>query len=155
MDLRMTTLKATIKKVHQAEVTELREQIRQTLHLNCTIHTPALPLFHCHTMREDCACLQGTQCQPTTTASDIATITSTGIIILDPDITSTNYNEGTPGTGTLNKPTISTDSQPMDLTTTASDLSSPDTHPQSPVPLTPTDEDTPSPAMLDQYAQNI
>ena len=57
MKLRMTTLKATIQKVNQSEVTELRKQLRQTLHQHCTIHTPAPPAFQCQTTREDCVYL--------------------------------------------------------------------------------------------------
>jgi hypothetical protein len=64
MDLRMTTLKAIIRNVNQTEVTELRTQLRRTLHQYCTVHTPPPPDFQCHTIREDCACQWTAQHQP-------------------------------------------------------------------------------------------
>ena len=64
MDLRMTTLKATVRKVNRTEVTELRKQLRQTLQQHCTIHTAAPTIFQCQTIREDCACLRTAQHVP-------------------------------------------------------------------------------------------
>ena len=64
MDLRLTTLKATVQKVNQMEVTELRKQLRQTLHQHCLIHTPAPPAFQCQFLREDCNCLRTAQNVP-------------------------------------------------------------------------------------------
>ena len=63
MDLRMVTLKATLRRVTQTEVTELRHHLRHTLHQHCTIHTPAPPGFRCHASRAGCTCLQAAQSQ--------------------------------------------------------------------------------------------
>jgi hypothetical protein len=48
MDLRLTTLKATIKKVTQTQVIDLRKHLHQRLHQHCTVHLQTPPSFQCH-----------------------------------------------------------------------------------------------------------
>ena len=64
MDLRLTTLKATLKQVNQARATDLRKQLRQTLYQHCTIHLPAPPHLQCHTLCDECQCIQTAQLYP-------------------------------------------------------------------------------------------
>ena len=64
MDLRMSTLIATIRTVTQQEVTQLRQQLRNSLHQHCTVHLTTPPGFTCQATREDCRCLRTAQQPP-------------------------------------------------------------------------------------------
>ena len=131
MDLRLSTLIATIRTVTQQEVTQLRQQLRQTLRQHCTVHITTPPGFTCQSTREDCLCLQTAQQPP-------------AIINL----------EQTPPPP---PPTHDPDVRNCHSTPPTNDASStrPDHDHSTPSPSPPAVTDAPSQAMLDQYGLDL